>query len=155
MDIDVKTLETIDGDGLGRLLVGMGVNVIVPKIPGYVEGLRDVLGFQIIRANKSFALLSWQNGDKVTSESLIQVHADFTYSENPYYEFLTEGEMRGRGIELRLFECCPDAAMERAKTQEDWLVIEEAKDKPHGIREAFLLDPFGYCWVPSQIRETV
>ena len=26
----------------------------------------------------------------------------------------------------------------------------EATDKPHGLREAYILDPDGYCWVPGR-----
>ena len=28
-------------------------------------------------------------------------------------------------------------------------VLQEATDKPHGLREAYLYDPDGYVWVPS------
>ena len=57
--------------------------------------------------------------------------------------------MRGVGVELRLFEKIPDAAVARAKQIEDYTIVQDATDKPHGMREAFILDPLGYCWVPS------
>ena len=28
-------------------------------------------------------------------------------------------------------------------------VLAEAADKPHGLRESYILDPDGYCWVPA------
>jgi hypothetical protein len=28
-------------------------------------------------------------------------------------------------------------------------VLSEAADKPHGLRESYILDPDGYCWVPA------
>lgn len=29
------------------------------------------------------------------------------------------------------------------------MILAGAADKPHGLREAFILDPEGYCWVPT------
>ena len=29
------------------------------------------------------------------------------------------------------------------------VVLAGAADKPHGVREAYILDPEGYCWVPT------
>ncbi len=33
--------------------------------------------------------------------------------------------------------------------QRDGVVLAEPADKPHGVREAHILDPEGYCWVPT------
>jgi hypothetical protein len=29
-------------------------------------------------------------------------------------------------------------------------VLQAPADKPHGLREAYILDPDGYCWVPGR-----
>ncbi|MGR3983992.1 MAG: glyoxalase, partial [Gammaproteobacteria bacterium] len=42
----------------------------------------------------------------------------------------------------------PDAAEKRARAG-GYEVLQASADKPHGLRECFLLDPDGYCWVPS------
>ncbi|MBT6078444.1 MAG: glyoxalase, partial [Oceanospirillaceae bacterium] len=51
-------------------------------------------------------------------------------------------------VELRLYGIDPDAAVTQAQTL-DYYVLQEATDKPHGLREAYILDPNGYIWVPS------
>ena len=55
---------------------------------------------------------------------------------------------RGVGVELRLHGCDPDAAQERARARGE-IILAEAIDKPHGLREAYLIDPDGYIWVPD------
>ena len=56
-------------------------------------------------------------------------------------------EVRGAGAELRLYGSDPDAAEARARAAEA-PVLDKAADKPHGLREAYLVDPDGYVWVP-------
>ncbi len=50
------------------------------------------------------------------------------------------------GTELRLHGRDPDAA-EAAARALDLTVLASAMDKPHGLREALLIDPAGYLWV--------
>lgn len=61
---------------------------------------------------------------------------------------LAPEQARGIGIELRLHGCDPDAAEARARAR-DTIVLAGAMDKPHGLREAYLIDPDGYVWVPD------
>jgi predicted enzyme related to lactoylglutathione lyase len=64
----------------------------------------------------------------------------------------TAAEGRGAGAELRLYGRDPDAAEAVARAQADALggvVLAASADKPHGVREAYILDPEGYCWVPT------
>jgi ligand-binding sensor domain-containing protein len=49
---------------------------------------------------------------------------------------------------LRLHGCDPDMAQAHAIAQ-DFTVLQSASDKPHGLREAYLLDSDGYLWVPD------
>ena len=58
-------------------------------------------------------------------------------------------EARGAGAELRLYGVDPDAAEARARAL-DAPVLAGAADKPHGLREAYLIDPDGYVWVPCR-----
>ena len=44
----------------------------------------------------------------------------------------------------------PDAAAARATTA-GWHVLQAPANKPHALRETFLLDLEGYCWVPGVV----
>ena len=79
-----------------------------------------------------------------------QLHADHTYHSNPLPSLIPQAGNRGAGIELRLYETDPDACEERAR-ECDYVVLRESEDRPHGLRECYLLDPDGYCWVPSNV----
>ena len=52
------------------------------------------------------------------------------------------------GAELRLHGRDPDDA-EAAARALGLTVMAGAMDKPHGLREAFIIDPDGYLWVPD------
>jgi hypothetical protein len=52
------------------------------------------------------------------------------------------------GAELRLHGRDPDAA-EAAAKRLGYTVLASATDKPHGLREVFLIDSDGYLWVPD------
>ena len=51
-------------------------------------------------------------------------------------------------VELRFYGVDPDAAEARARARGD-TVLAGAADKPHGLRESYLVDPDGYVWVPG------
>ena len=146
-DLDKIDFETIEADDLGRMLRGSGVNLLCPDPLTYVPEIAHVMAMKVIRVDSFFGLLSWQ--DNPTIDSLIQVHADKTYANNPYFALLSDNQVRGIGIELRFYHCNPDDAVERATATRDYTILQPAKDKEHGVREAFILDPLGYCWVPS------
>ncbi|MDP7604377.1 MAG: hypothetical protein QF546_11120 [Alphaproteobacteria bacterium] len=38
---------------------------------------------------------------------------------------------------------------EAAARERDFVVLAGAMDKPHGLREAYILDNSGYLWVPD------
>src|SRR5262249_57942017 len=75
-------------------------------------------------------------------------HADHTSGDHPLLAMTGEGALRGAGLELRLHGCAPDAATARAERRGDPVLAPPA-DKPHGLREAYLVDPDGYVWVPD------
>jgi hypothetical protein len=76
------------------------------------------------------------------------LHADHTYLDHPLHASLCEAILRGVGAELRLHGRNPDEA-EAASRQLGFAVLAGAVDKPHGLREAYLVDPDGYLWVPD------
>jgi len=62
---------------------------------------------------------------------------------------LPENPPRGTGIELRLYNSDPDQACTKAQAY-GCMVLAPATDKPHGLREATILYPDGYMWIPSR-----
>jgi len=129
-------------DTFGRTLRGFGVNLLVRDIEASVAFATRVLGASVVYRDADFALLQ-RDGTQWL------LHADHTYEDNPLYGFVAGDTARGAGVELRLYECDPDAA-EAAARAEGHVVLAGAADKPHGLREAYLLDDDGYCWVASR-----
>ena len=86
----------------------------------------------------------------MASSLIIQLHADLTYHANPLPSLLPEAGARGAGAEFRLFGIDPDVAAARAKTA-GWHILQAPANKPHRLREAFLLDLGEYCWVLGMV----
>ena len=128
-------------DEYGRSLKGLGINLLVRDVAASAAFAKAVLGAEAIYEDPDFALL--RHGD---AEWML--HADHSYKDNPLHGFVAGLEGRGMGIELRLHHCDPDRA-EAAARSADYTVLAGAADKPHGLREAYILDPDGYCWVPD------
>lgn len=130
-----------DAVQVGHALERFGVNLLVSDVAKTAEFLSQVFGFAKHSLNQDYALLSHAG-------VFFQFHADHAYSENPLPSLVPEFGARGGGIELRLFDVQPDEA-ERKAREAGYDVLMETSDKPHGLRECFLLDPDGYCWCPS------
>ena len=80
-----------------------------------------------------------------------QLHSDATFAAHPLFALLPESGPRGAGIELRLHEADPDLAAARLADFPDAMLLQQPTDKwGHGLREAVVLCPFGYAWVPSR-----
>jgi hypothetical protein len=80
------------------------------------------------------------------------LHADHSYSHHPMSGIVAGTDTRGAGIEIRVYGLDPDKVEARARECGDH-VLAGSLDKPHGLRECFIVDPEGYVWVPStQIR---
>lgn len=125
----------------GRSLTGLGINLLVRDVAASVEFAKTVLGAEPVYADPDFAVL--RHGD---AEWML--HADHSYEDNALHGFVAGLEGRGVGVELRLHHCDPDRA-EAAARADGYIVFAGAADKPHGLREAYILDPDGYCWVPD------
>ena len=129
-------------DDYGRTLgPGLGVNLLVRDVAASVRFAEQVLGATPTYADADFAVLR-------AAGSEWMVHADHTYLDNPVIGIVTDIEARGAGIELRLYGIDPDTA-EQAARDGGWTVLAGAIDKPHGLREAVLIDDDGYVWVPG------
>ena len=136
-------LDTVDAVVFGQSLRGLGLNLLVKDVARSTHFLRDVLGMEVFQTSGDFAILR-------SGTAVLQIHADHTYHSNPLAGVLPEAGARGAGAELRLYEVDPEEALERARAHAGVIVLQEAMNKPHGLREAYILDPDGYCWVPSR-----
>ena len=125
----------------GRSLRGLTVNLLVRDIARALRFQRAVLGAAVVYDDPDFAVL--RHGD---AEWML--HADHTYEGHPLGPTLADEGPRGVGAELRLHGRDPDAA-EAAARRLGYTVLQGASDKPHGLREAFLVDDDGYLWVPD------
>lgn len=130
------------GDAYGRLLQGFGVNLLVRAIEPAVAFHTAVLGATVVYQDPDFAVLRHGPAE-------MMLHADHTYDKHPLHTRL--GPPRGIGVELRLHGCDPDAAEAKARAG-GHEVLAPAADKAHGLREAYIVDPDGYVWVPDVPR---
>lgn len=129
-------------DAYGRSLEGFGVNLLVADVAASVAFATEVLGATLVYGDPDFAVLRHDGAEWM-------LHADHAYDSHPLSGIARAAEGRGAGVELRLYGCDPDRAEVAARTA-GHTVLAGAADKPHGLREVHLLDPDGYCWVPSQ-----
>ena len=125
----------------GRSLGGLGINLMVEDISRAVAFQRTVLEATAVYADPDFAVMRAQGSEWM-------LHADHTYDRHPLLRRAMENGARGSGMELRVHGCDPDRAEERAIAA-GYEVLASAADKPHGLREAYIVDPDGYVWVPD------
>ena len=134
--------ETTDADNFGRSLRGIGINLLVRDVPAEMSFLETVFSMKGHQVTQDFAIVTY--GGQV-----FQLHSDGTYAENPLLGLLPENPPRGAGIEIRLYETDPDQAVALAAAA-GFTVLQAPTDKPHGLREAYILCDNGYAWVPSR-----
>lgn len=134
--------ETVSAEDLGRSLRGIGLNLLVRNVPVTCGFLRDVFDMASHQVTADFAIVTY--GDQV-----FQLHSDGTYHSNPLLGLVPEQPPRGGGIEIRLYDTDPDEAVRRAESH-GAMVLQTPGDKPHGLREAYILCADGYAWVPSR-----
>lgn len=134
--------ETVPAAEFGASLRGLGLNLLVRDVRGYCAMLEAVFGMTAHRVSADFAILRY-------GMWVFQLHGDGTYHANPYLSYLPEAGPRGAGAELRLYDSDPDAAAAMAEAQ-GMHILQPPTDKPHGLRECYLICPDGYAWVPSR-----
>ncbi|MEM7404449.1 MAG: hypothetical protein AAF458_04110 [Pseudomonadota bacterium] len=129
------------GRHLATRSTGVSINLLVTDVAAAVGFQCDVLGAEAVYQDVDFAALAGFGSEWC-------VHADHTYDRHPMAGVIRNLDGRGAGVELRVYGCDPDAAERRARDA-GHTVLAGALDKPHGLRESYLLDRDGYCWVPS------
>lgn len=134
--------ETVAPGDFGASLRGLGLNLLVRDVPASCAMLVGVFGMTAHRVSVDFAILRYGG-------TPFQLHADGTYAANPYLSYLPEAGPRGAGAELRLYDSDPDSAADLAEAH-GMHVLQPPTDKPHGLRECYLICPDGYAWVPSR-----
>jgi len=131
----------LDAAEYGRAIPkGLGINLLVRDMTAAANFQHDVLGVHLAYEDEDFAICRGYGSEWM-------LHADHTYLDHPMTGLVQNVEARGIGVEIRLYGCDPDAAEARARSV-DAIVLHGAMDKPHGLRECFLVDPEGYVWVP-------
>ena len=134
--------ETVSPQAFGASLRGIGFNILVTDVRRTARFLEAVFGMSAHRVSEDFAIMCH-------ADSVMQLHADGTYAENPLLGLLPDNPPRGAGIEIRLYDGDPDAAARRAEAA-GGVVLQWPTDKPHGLRESYILCADGYAWVPSR-----
>ena len=125
----------------GKSLHGIGFNLIVKEITRSINFAEQVLGATVFFKTENFAAMKLNGGE-------FMFHTDETYRNNPLSGSLASQDARGIGVELRIYGRDPDLAEAKAR-ESGYGVIAGALDKPHGLREAMILDDDGYVWIPS------
>jgi predicted enzyme related to lactoylglutathione lyase len=126
----------------GASLRGIGLNLLVRDVGQEVAFLKALFGMKAFQPTDDFAIMTY--GDQV-----FQLHSDGTYHSNPLLGLLPENPPRGGGIEIRLYDTDPDEVAAKAETC-GGTVLQGATDKPHGLREVYVLCENGYAWVASR-----
>ena len=125
----------------GKSLRGLGFNLIVRDLPRSIQFATQVLEAVVFFATLNFAALKLNGHD-------FMFHVDETYRNSELKGILASSDARGVGVELRVYGRDPDAA-EAIARKGGWTVLAGSLDKPHGLREAMILDDEGYLWIPS------
>ena len=123
----------------------MGVNLLVLDVMVQVSFLETVFGMKVHQETADFAIMTYGN-------QVFQLHSDDTYHANPLSGLLPENPPRGAGIELRLYDSDPEEACTKALAK-GGTILQLPTDKPHGLREAYILCENGYAWVPSRHKD--
>ena len=134
--------DTVSAEDFGASLRGIGVNLLVRDVGRQVAFLKELFGMEAFQPTEDFAIMTY--GDQV-----FQLHSDGTYHSNPLLGLLPENPPRGAGIEIRLYDTDPDM-VEAAAESAGGTVLQGATDKPHGLREVYVLCENGYAWVASR-----
>lgn len=134
-------------EAYARTLQGLTLNLLVRNVDAALPFQREVLAGEIVYHDPDFAVVR-------ASGSEWMLHADHAYLDHAFGRTVTAGTLRGAGVEIRLHGRDPDLA-QAAALRLGYAVLAPVTDKPHGLREVFIVDADGYTWavdVPSERR---
>lgn len=134
--------EAVSPEDFGASLRGIGINILVRDVHAEASFLTTVFDMKVHRLSADFAIVLY--GDQI-----FQLHSDGTYHSNPLLGLLPEQPPRGAGLEIRLYDTDPDIAAQKAEDA-GGIVLQNPTDKPHGLRECYILCENGYAWVASR-----
>lgn len=134
--------DSISAEAFGKSLTGMGLNLLVRDVQAQTVFLETVFDMRSHQATQDFAIMTY-------GDHLFQLHSDGTYHSNPLLGLLPEMPPRGAGLEIRLYDSDPDVCAARAESS-GATILQRPTNKPHGLREAYILCENGYAWVPSR-----
>lgn len=135
--------ETVPAPVFGHSLQRISINLLCRDVRAEAAFLTRVFGMTAHRTGADFAIL-------LHAGQPLQLHSDAAYAAHPLPSLLPESGPRGGGAELRLHEADPDLAAQLAEAA-GGMVLQPPTDKPaHGLREAVILSPSGYAFVPSR-----
>jgi len=134
--------HNISAGAFGAGLRGMGLNLLVRDVGAQIAFLQTVFGMRAFQPTADFAIMTY-------GSQVFQLHCDATYHSNPLLGLLPETPPRGAGIEIRLYDTDPDTACTTAQSA-GATILQPPTNKPHGLREAYILCANGYAWVPSR-----
>ena len=126
-----------------RDLSGLTVNLLVEDINLSIHFLKKIIEAKIVYQDPDFAAIEGFG-------SRWCLHSYHTYESHPYMNVIKNSNPKGLGIELRVIGCDPDRAEEKAR-KENYIILSTSTDKAHGMRECYIHDNNGFCWVPSII----
>jgi hypothetical protein len=130
-------------DDFGRSLPrGIGVNLLVAEIGPMEVFCREVLGASTVYSDEDFAAVE-------IAGSVFMLHADHSYADHEMVGSTGGTEIRGAGVEIRIYGADPDRIEARARAA-DHHILSGSIDKPHGLRECHVVSPAGYVFVPSR-----
>lgn len=134
---------------------GLGINLLVRDVAAAVRFQTKAFAVETRYFDDDFAIMAGYGAEWM-------LHSNRSYHANALIGIVNgsdaAGGVRGAGVELRLYGCDPDAVEARVRAMidtgdagvADAVVLAGAMDKPHGQREAVIVDPEGYVWVPGR-----
>ena len=135
----------INAKELSQSLKGLGINLLVSNVKNTSIFLKTIFNIELFQQTDDFAIAKYEN-------QIFQLHADKTYHNNPLPNLLPENGARGAGVEIRLYNSNPDVA-EKLARKYSYKILQPCTNKPHGLRECYILDNDGYCWIPSRRKD--
>ena len=121
-------------------LSSLTINLLVKDVKLSKDFAEQVLNARIVYHDADFVAIEGYG-------SRWCLHAYHTYDTHPLMTLINQSKAKGVGVELRLIGCDPDEAEKRAK-ENGFRILAKSADKPHGMRETYIIDGDDYCWVP-------